>query len=134
MVAQTRQAQSIEARPKRVPVGTRNVLTVKVRDPAYEYRFVNDLEDRIQMFKEGGWEVVTEDSQIGDKSVSDSSQISSAQTKAVGNGITAVLMRIRKEWYDEDIANQLKKVRRLHSELMEDARNKGLTNGTIKIE
>ena len=132
MVQQTRQTQS--TKPIRVPVGTRNVLRVVHQDPDYSYRFVNDTEDKIEIYKEGGWEVVQDKDKVGDPKVGESSQLSSAVTKAVGNGITAVLMRIRKEWYDADILAQLQRDRRLRDEIMQESRSRGLTNGTIKFE
>ena len=44
-------------RVKRTPVSGRNVLTVSGKDPDYEYRVVNDEEDRITRFKDGGYEL-----------------------------------------------------------------------------
>jgi hypothetical protein len=43
-------------RPKRVPLGTRSVLTVRPqdKDPNYEYRFINDKDDRIPQAQEAG--------------------------------------------------------------------------------
>lgn len=96
-------------RPTRTPVsGARNILTVVGKDPNYEYRWVNDTEAgmRIERFKAGGWEVVTKDADIkvGDKVIDQGSVVGSVTTRYVGQGQTAVLMRIPKEWYDEDQA------------------------------
>lgn len=92
-------------RPERIPVaGPRNVLTVANKDPNFEYRFVNDTGDRIERFKAGGWEVVTSEDEVGDKKVDRGTKLGSAITKAVGGQVTAVLMRIPKEWYMEDQA------------------------------
>ena len=90
-------------RPKRVPVsGRRDILTVEGKDPSYVYRWVNDVEGRIDMFKDGGYEVVTHDVKVGEKDVDSSKGTGSVVTKNVGAGTTAVLMRIKKEWYEED--------------------------------
>lgn len=93
-------------RPVRIPVsGERNILTVHGKDPNYEYRFVNDVDAgmRIQKFKDGGWEVVEKESvSVGDKVVDGGSQVGAVTTRYVGQGVTAVLMRIPKEWYNED--------------------------------
>ena len=97
------------ARPQRIPVsGARNILTVAGKDPNYEYRWVNDSEAgmRIERFKEGGWELVNKDAgtKVGDKVVDQGSIVGSVVTRYVGQGTTSVLMRIPKEWYDEDQA------------------------------
>ena len=45
-------------RVKRVPISIRNVLKWDNQDPSYQYRWVNDNEDRVPRFKEAGWETV----------------------------------------------------------------------------
>lgn len=95
-------------RPTRVPVGQRNRINVRNRDPNYHYRLVNvNLEsdpDRVQRFLDGGYEIVEKDkaSPIGDSKVDNPSALGSAGLVSVGQGTKAVLMRIRKEWYKED--------------------------------
>ena len=93
-------------RPVRIPVsGERNILTVVGKDPNYVYRWVNDAEAgmRIDRFKAGGWEVVEKEAvKVGDKVVDQGTGVGSVTTRYVGQGTTAVLMRIPKEWYDED--------------------------------
>jgi len=39
---------------KRIPLGTRNILTAP-KKPGFVRRFVNDKGDRIQSFKDAGW-------------------------------------------------------------------------------
>ena len=82
--------------------GTRNILTVKNKDPNYSYRIVNDDLGRVDRLKERGYEVVTEDTPIGDKRVATPSKEGSPVQINVGQGKKAYLMRIKKEWYDED--------------------------------
>lgn len=90
-------------RPERTPVGLRQRLAVKNKDPNYVYRIVNDVDDRVAIFQEAGYEVVTSGNEtIGDSRVSVASQEGSVKSKPVGNGIRGVLMRIRKEYYEED--------------------------------
>lgn len=89
--------------PKRIPVsGARDLLTVAEQDPNYVYRWVNDKEGRLKKFKRGGYEVVTSDNEVGQSTVDRGSKLGSAITKSVGGAVTAVLMRIPREWYDED--------------------------------
>ncbi len=119
-------------RPKRVPVGgPRNILTVAQKDPNYVYRWVNDVPGRIAAFKEGGYEVVTSDNEVGDKTVDRGSKLGSAITKSVGGQITAVLMRIPKEWYDEDQAAKQKDVDILEA-TMRDQSQRG-DYGSVKV-
>jgi len=91
------------SRVTRVPVSQRNILTVRGKDPAYEYRVVNDVEDRIAQFIEGGYELVEDSStDVGDKRVSQGTAVGSKKIFSVGQGTKGYLMRIRKEWYQED--------------------------------
>lgn len=96
-------AKSPSGRVRRTPVGVRNVLTVGGKDPAYEYRVVNDVGDRVEQFKSGGYEVVSaKDVTVGDRRVNAASAEGSAAQVSVGSGQKAVVMRIKKEWYEED--------------------------------
>jgi hypothetical protein len=89
------------ARPKRVPLSGRNRLSVKDRDPNYVYRVVNDVDDRVERLQELGYEIDPK-AQVGDKRVDNSSSLGSVSTVSVGQGIRAVVMRQRKDYYDED--------------------------------
>lgn len=95
-----------ERRVRRTPInGHRNVLTVAGKDAGYEYRFVNDTGDRVQSFQEDGWELVPDkDVKIGDKRVGAASVQGSFAEASVGQGVKAKLMRIKKEYFDEDQA------------------------------
>lgn len=92
-------------RAQRSPIdGARDKLTVYNQDPAFKYRWVRNDEGRVQWFKERGYEVVTQHHGVGEKAVDSGSQLGSAVTKFGGGTVTLVLMRIPKEWYDEDQA------------------------------
>lgn len=126
------QVNKPQNRPQRVPVGQRNVLTVKGKDPNYEYRIVNDTEDRIVQFQEAGYELVADDSvNVGDKRVDAATSLGSAKAISVGQGTKAYLMRIKKEWYQEDQAAKLAHV----SEIERATKEKALdgTYGDIKL-
>ena len=92
-------------RKKRVPLTKRNVLTTRDKDKGYEYRFVNDVEDRISLFEEAGWEIV-KGQKVGDQRAGSDSPVGSATTKAVGGGKIAVPMKKKKEWYEEEYAQK----------------------------
>lgn len=85
---------------KRTPIGTRNVLTAPERD-GYKRRFVNDKDNSIQRYLDAGYTIV-ENTSIGEDSANEASQLGSAARKPVGGGMNAVLMEIRKDWYQED--------------------------------
>jgi hypothetical protein len=94
-----------EARPQRrerIPVsGPRDILTVAEKDPNYVYRWVKDLPGRIQRFRDAGYEIVNHETQVGQRTVDSASRLGTAVTRLDGTN-TLVLMRIPKEWYDED--------------------------------
>ena len=91
------------SRAKRVPVGGRNRLTVQGKDPNYVYRIVNDVDDRVARFIEGGYEPVQDEAvKVGDNRASADSPVGSVKRISVGGGTKGVLMRIRRDWYEED--------------------------------
>lgn len=89
---------------RRTPInGYKNIMTVKGKEPGFEYRWVNDTDNRIEDFRENGWEVVSDNKiKVGDKRVASPTSEGTPVTKAVGGGITAFLMRIKSEWFKED--------------------------------
>lgn len=109
-------------RVTRVPVSQRNILTVKGKDPNYEYRVVNDVDDRVAQFVEGGYELVENESHdVGDKRVSQGTSVGSKKVFSVGQGTKAYLMRIKKEWYEEDQARKQGFVNQQESSIKEKA-------------
>lgn len=101
-------------RPKRKPVGTTNRLNVRNKDTAnYEYRWVNDTDDRISMFREAGYEVIDPNDADVEQSRIEGG-VGADKMVSVGGGTKAVLMRQRKEFYEED---QKVKQDRLDSQL-----------------
>lgn len=94
-----------QERARRTPVaGARDILTVYDKDPNYVYRWVRNDEGRTEWFKQRGYEVVTKAHKVGEKAVDSGSQLGSAVTKFGGGNVTLILMRIPKEWFDEDQA------------------------------
>lgn len=75
------------------------------KDPDYVYRFVNDTGSRISNFKSAGYEFVEDkDLVVGDSRVFDPSDLGSAKRVTSNDGTASYLMRIKKEYYDEDQA------------------------------
>lgn len=92
-------------RVRRTPIGGRNVLSVQGKDDNFVYRFVNDTGDRVQMFKEAGWEpVLASDVRIGDRRVDSATPEGSIAQASISRQTheKAIVMRIPKDWYEED--------------------------------
>lgn len=124
-------AKAPESRVKRTPIGTRNVLTVAGKDPNYVYRIINDSGDRVQEFMEAGYELVKDDSvKVGDKKVNKSSSEGSLSQVSVGQGQKAFVVRIKKEWYEEDQAAKQLRV----DELENSTKAKALDGTYGKLE
>ena len=96
------------ARVARKPLNQRGPQAIAGdKDPSYVYRFVNDTGSRIQNFKAAGYEFVTGDDLIvGDNRVSDATDLGSAKRVISNDGTTSYLMRIKKEWFEEDQASK----------------------------
>ena len=88
-------------RPKRTPVGSRRALWAKDR-PGFSRRWVNDQGDRVSMFREAGYNPVTEDADESDTSINSPSKMGSVSRKSVGGDMYAVLMEVPEEFYRED--------------------------------
>jgi len=109
-------AKAPRGRTQRVPVGTRQVLTVSGKDPSYEYRIINDSGDRVQEFMDAGYELVNSDSvRVGDKRVNSATPEGSKAQLSVGQGQKAFVVRIKKDWYEEDQAKKQERVNQLES-------------------
>lgn len=118
-------------RPVRKPVGTRRVLSAEQR-PGYHRRWVNDIDDRIQMFIEGGYTPVAGDADNSDKRATDPSKLGSSQTrKSVGGGVEAVLMEIPLEWYNEDQAAKQQRNDEIEASYNPKARNTEFSYGNV---
>ena len=92
-------------RPGRVPMGKRRVLRFDPI-PGYELRVFNDdpkdLGQRLRDAEAAGWEYVIDEKELEDERAGKTSPMGSAVTKPVGAGKTGVLMKKKKEWFDED--------------------------------
>jgi len=99
-----------KSRPQRTPLGQRNRLSFDNLDPNFQYRIINDRDDRLKRAQQAGYEFVESDEIIGDIRVAEGTSIDSRVAKPVGNGITGYLMRIPKEFYDEDQAGKIAEI------------------------
>mgnify|MGYP001818341520 FL=1 len=142
MVAKTRTTRTAKTnrapeRKKRIPVSGegRNIFTIENRDPAFVYRWVNDKDGRIQRFIDGWWEFVAHEDYTGDRSAEAAKDPDSMVTKKVGGNTIAYLMRIKKEYYDEDQRAKAKRVDAVEEAMFRDLNKEdsGLT-GKITFE
>lgn len=118
----SRTPASASARPKRTPIGSRNILTVTGKEPGYSYRIVNDTGDRIQQFLDAGYELVSaDDVKIGDKRVNAATPEGSKAQVSVGKGDKAFVMRIKQEWFDEDQRAKHAKIKQLEETMKQTA-------------
>ena len=121
-------------KPRRTSInGTRNVLTVSGKEPGFEYRVVNDDGDRISQFEEMGYEVVKDSNiKVGDRRIANPTKEGSPIQVAVGGGQKAYVMRIRKDWYDEDQKAKQRAVSELEATTKQDTVN-GSDYGKLEI-
>jgi len=123
-------------RPNRIPVsGKRDILTVEGKDPNYKYTWVNDTNGMVQRFKQGGYEVVEHDVMVGQNQADHSNPTSKAVSMNVGQGVTAYLMRIPKEWHDEDMKAKQDRIDRSEADLKRTLNSgKDGTYGKVTID
>lgn len=126
---------AVAQRPKRVPIGSRDILTVTGKEAGYHYRVVNDTGDRVQKFLNAGYEfVASKDVQIGDARVDNPSAEGSKAQVSVDKltGQKAFVMRIKDEWYEEDQKAKQDRVKALEDAIKNPS---GQTDyGSVKIE
>jgi hypothetical protein len=106
----SKDARPDRSKPARTPLGTRNRLTFKNLDPDYVYRVINDKDDRLKRATDGGYEFVESTESLGDKMAAEATKMGKNVSKPVGHGVTGYLMRIKKEWYEEDQKNKQSQV------------------------
>jgi hypothetical protein len=106
---ETREKQVEAVRPKRTPLGSRNLLTVENQEPGFHYAWVSDsdvIPGGVQKFLDAGYTFVLDPKlAVGDQSANNTmTGIGSAVSRNGGRGVTLYLMRILQEYYDEDAA------------------------------
>lgn len=110
--------------------GPQSILGEK--DPNYVYRFVNDTGSRVANFQSAGYEFVEDkDLVVGDSRVFDPSDLGSAKRVTSNDGTTSYLMRIKKEYYEEDQAAKAALVNETEQAMKRDA-SQGMY-GSIKV-
>lgn len=122
-----------EKRVQRRPLFQRGPQSITGdKDPNYVYRFVNDTGSRIHNFQQAGYEFVTDEQlTVGDSRIQDASEQGSGKKVISNDGTTSYLMRIKKEWYEEDQAAKAKQVNEQEAAMKQEA-SQAFT-GSIKL-
>ena len=117
-------ANSKNSRPVRTSIdGIRQKLNVRGKDPDFHYRVVNDVDSNVQDYIDRGYEIVTDNSvQVGDKRVANPSQEGTTAKISVGQGVKAYVMRIKKEWHEEDRAEHNARLDEMEKQLHREAK------------
>lgn len=102
-----------KGRRDRVPFGGhRRRLEVHNKDPNYVYYWFNDSQDRIARALGAGYEFVNKKDlgkDVGDKDVNNgTSSLDTRVSKKVGEDLTVYLMRIKREYWEQDQAAKQK--------------------------
>lgn len=106
-------------RVSRTPLHERDILTVRNKNVNKEYRWVNDIDDRLYRFTEAGWEFVTDKNlTVGEPTVNADKELGSVIVKRSGSR-ELYLMCIEKEFYDEDQAAKAEKIRETENAMYE---------------
>lgn len=134
-------AEMLKNRPKRTPVsGSREMLTIYGnKDPEFEYRWVLDKDEtgqRIYRFTNAGWTFVNRDAEnldIGENTVFKSSGHGNIYRVPAGGGQYLYLMKIHKEWYEEDIVNQQKQIDELEQTMIHREQQEAGRYGSISL-
>ena len=113
------------ARVARKPLTQRGPQAIAgTKDADFVYRFVNDTGSRVANFQAAGYELVTSDDlTVGDNRVSDASDLGSAKRVVSNDGTTSYLMKIKREWYEEDQATKAAALAEQEAAMKQEATN-----------
>ena len=138
MSRQTREDMVAQSRPKRVPVfeANRNKISIAGLDQKnFMYRWVNDVEDRLVMFIEGGWVFVDKKGlEVGDGDVEATKGLGTAVCRNMGRGITAFLMRIPMDLWLADQKRKAADQIEFGKKALTDTAKNIADYGSVKIE
>jgi hypothetical protein len=108
-VDETVQKRKLKRRRERVSIIEQSrIMSIPNKDDSYVYRLVTDENEKIEQKLKAGYEIVDksgEDLSI-DGRLQDPSWRQSAASQSVGGGLIGYLMRIPREWYEEDKAKK----------------------------
>ena len=126
------------SKPKRVSIADQKNITThcEANDPNFQYRFVVDYKNkpgRIDKFLKAGYVNVKSGENAGDDAPMKATKVGRNVTIPSGNGETAYLMKIPKEYYEEDQAAKEAKLKEVEKTFTKKGKNEygaGLVNDT----
>jgi hypothetical protein len=104
----------------RTPLGARNRLSFTNLDKRFNYRVINDQDDRLARAEDAGYEFVESDEKLGDTRVAEGTVPGSRVAKPVGNNVMGYLMRIPVKFYKEDQAAKAAKIQETEDSMQPD--------------
>lgn len=135
-ILENKDIKPIPKRTRRTPLEaqSRDRLTVRGLDEEnYVYRWVNDTADRILKLQDRGYDFVNSKGKVvGDMTIDSAKLDSSIVSQRMGGGITAYLMAIPKEFYEEDQAYKRKQLKEAEEAMFSTDKEKG-TYGKIDV-
>ena len=132
-VRETIKEEGVQARPKRTPLGSRNVLAVPDR-PGYHRVWVSDstsIRPSIAAYEEAGYTFVTDPMKVGDNYANSGNPIVSAVSRPGGKGVTLYLMEVLNEYYAEDQKLQEEKIRQKEKDMFDP---RSIASGYGKVQ
>jgi len=103
------------------------------KDPDYVYRFVNDTGSRVANFQSAGYEIVRDENLVvGDNRVFDPSASEPGKKVISNDGTVSYLMRIKKEWHEEDQAAKQAYIDETEGAIKQTA-SQGADYGSVKL-
>lgn len=112
-----KQNREAKGRKKRIPMGgSRSRLEVQGKDPNYVYRWFNDQGGRLAQAQQADYQFVTSDENVTvgaaeDLNTDEGSYVSQIVGKTEdGKPMRAYLMKIKREFYEEDQATKQEQV------------------------
>lgn len=123
MAIDTLKSKRASTRVRRNSLTSRNKLGVKNQDPAFVYRIVNDISDRIEVLQQQDWEIDISDTEVDVSidGVKAASSLGSAKTISVGQGVKAVVMRKKREFHEEDQAFKQEEINKTEQTIKQNA-------------
>ena len=132
-VRETIKEEGVQARPKRTPLGSRNVLAVPDR-PGYHRVWVSDsasIRPSIAAYEEAGYTFVKDPMKVGDNYANSGNPIVSAVSRPGGKGVTLYLMEILNEYHAEDQKLQEEKIRQKEKDMFDP---RSIASGYGKVQ
>lgn len=122
-------------RPKRIPVDTQQIVSVQPR-PGYHTHVVLDEGDRIERFKEAGYELRFSESEVvGDRRSQDPGKMGSPVERVLNksSGQRGYVMDIPLEYYNEDQEAKLMRINATERGIKQPRKNQYLVENRTHV-